>query len=200
MLIDELNHRVKNTLAAVNSIASQAFRNSSDLQVIRGAIESRLSSLSRAHDLLTLEKWESAGLHDVVKAAMEPFGIADGRSERFRIVGTNVRFRPNAALALGIAFHELAMGAVKYGAFSNNVGSIEIAWTVELSPGGDRLLLRWQEKDGPTVARPSRKGFGSRVIAQGLAHELQGAVHLDYRAAGLVCTIDVPAPARSPDA
>lgn len=199
MLIDELNHRVKNTLATVVSIASQAFRNSSDLNVIREAIESRLLALSRSHDLLTLEKWESAELRDLVKAAMEPFGIADGRAERFMITGKNVRFRPNAALALGIALHELATNAVKYGAFSNEVGSILIAWTVEPTPGGDRLLLRWQEEGGPPVTPPSRKGFGSRVIERGLAQELEGTVHLDYQTDGLVCTMNVPvSPQRFP--
>ena len=100
---------------------------------------------------------------------MEPFGVANGRAERFLITGENIRFPPKAALALGIAFHELATNAVKYGAFSNEAGSILIAWTIEPRPEGNRLILRWQEKDGPPVTPPSRKGFGSRVIERGLA-------------------------------
>lgn len=203
MLIDELNHRVKNTLAAVQSIVAQALRNATDPEVIRESIESRLFALSRSHDLLTRENWESAGLHDVIEAALEPFR-AGGRAERFAIVGDNIRFPPKAALAFGIAFHELATNAMKYGAFSNDVGSILIAWTIEpdtknTDAKGRRLLLHWREKDGPLVSPPSRKGFGSRVIERGLAHELGGEVDLDYRPDGVVCTIDIPAPTAARD-
>jgi PAS domain S-box-containing protein len=194
MLIDELNHRVKNTLATVQSIVWQALRNSSDPEVIRESIESRLFALSRSHDLLTRENWEGAGLLDLIKAALEPFGVANGRSEHFVINGGNIRVSPKVALALGIAFHELATNAVKYGAFSNKGGSVLISWTIEPSPEGDRFLLRWQEKGGPSVTPPSRQGFGSRVIERGLAHELDGIVHLDYPADGVVCTINFPAP------
>jgi PAS domain S-box-containing protein len=194
MLIDELNHRVKNTLTTVQSIVSQALRHASDPEVIRESIESRLFALSRSHDLLTRENWESAGLHDVVDAAMEPFGVANGRSERFLVTGANVRFPPKAALALGIAFHELATNAVKYGAFSGDTGCVRIAWTIEPGPKGDRLILTWREENGPLVLPPARKGFGSRVIERGLALELDGTTHLDYRADGAVCTIDIPAP------
>ncbi|ASY63562.1 Chemotaxis protein methyltransferase CheR [Sinorhizobium sojae CCBAU 05684] len=193
MLIDELNHRVKNTLATVQSIVWQALRNTSDPNVIRESIESRLFALSRSHDLLTRENWEGAGLHDLIKAALEPFGVANGVSEHFVITGRNIRVSPKVALALGIAFHELATNAVKYGAFSNKAGSVLISWMIEPSSAGNRLLLRWQEKDGPPVTPPSRKGFGSRVIERGLPHELEGTVHLDYRADGLICTINFPA-------
>ena len=159
MMIDELNHRVKNTLSTVQSIVWQALRKASDPDVIRDAIESRLFALSRSHDLLTRENWESAGLLDLVNEAMEPFGVADGRAERIVITGKNIRISPKAALALGIAFHELATNAVKYGAFSNEAGSILIAWTIEPTPEGNRLVLHWQEKDGPPVTPPSRKGI-----------------------------------------
>src|ERR1700730_17593093 len=180
MMINELNHRVKNTLATVQSIVWQALRAGSDPKVIRESIESRLFALSRSHDLLTRENWEGAGLLDLVKAALAPFGVADGRSERFVITGENLRLLPKATLALGIAFHELATNAVKYGAFSNERGLILIAWKIEPGPEGDRLILHWREKDGPPVTLPSRKGFGSQVIERGLAHELDGTVHLDY--------------------
>jgi two-component sensor histidine kinase len=119
MLIDELNHRVKNTLATVQSIAWQALRNASDPEVIRESVESRLFALSRSHDLLTRENWKGAGLLDLVNAALEPFGVADGRAERLVIAGKNIRLTPKATLALGIAFHELATNAVTYGAFSD---------------------------------------------------------------------------------
>ena len=194
IMIDELNHRVKNTLATVQSIVWQALRNASDPDAIREAIESRLAALSRSHDLLTRESWESAGLRDLVNQALEPFGAAYGRSEHFVITGKNIRLPPKATLALGIAFHELATNAVKYGAFSNEAGSILIDWAIETTPDGNRLIIRWQEKGGPPVAPPTRKGFGSRVIERGLAHELEGKAQLDYRPEGVVCTIDIPAP------
>ena len=152
MLIDELNHRVKNTLSTVQSIVWQALRSGSDPKAIRESIESRLFALSRSHDLLTRENWESAGLLDVVNDAMEPFGVADGRAERIVITGKNIRFPPKAALALGIAFNELATNAVKYGAFSNEAGSILIAWTIEPRPEGDRLSCAGRRR----TARPSR--------------------------------------------
>jgi PAS domain S-box-containing protein len=194
MLIDELNHRVKNTLSTVQSIVWQALRTTSDPKMIRSSIESRLFALSRSHDLLTRENWRSAGLRDIVQEAMEPFVVVDGRTGRLAINGENIRFPPKAVLALGIAFNELGTNAVKYGAFSNEMGSILISWKLEHTPEGDRLVLEWREKNGPPVTPPSRKGFGSQVLERGLAHELGGAVHLAYLPGGLVCTINIPAP------
>ena len=199
MLIDELNHRVKNTLSAVQSIVRQASQTASDPKAIRESIESRLFALSRSHDLLTRENWESAGLLDVVNDALEPFVTAEGRAERFVITGKNIRFPPKEALALGIAFNELGTNAVKYGAFANGTGSILISWTIEPTPEGNRLLLHWEEKDGPPVTPPSRKGFGSRVLERGLAHELAGTVQLDYCSGGVVCTMNIPAPGGARD-
>lgn len=194
MLIDELNHRVKNMLATVQSIVWQASRANSDPKVIREAVESRLFALSRSHNLLTRENWHSAGLLDVLHDALEPFGVTDGRAERLVITGENIRLSTRAALALGIAFNELATNAVKYGAFSNDKGSIRIDWTIEPTSEGRRLVLSWQEKDGPKVTPPLRKGFGSRVIERGLTHELEGTVQLDYRPDGLICTMNIPVP------
>jgi PAS domain S-box-containing protein len=193
MLINELNHRVKNTLSTVQSIVWQALRATSDPKIIRNSIESRLIALSRSHDLLTRENWKSAGLFDIVHDALEPFSVTDGRTERIVIVGENIRFSPKAALVLGIAFNELATNAVKYGALSNATGSVRIKWTMEPVLEGSQLLLQWQEKDGPPVTPPSHKGFGSRVI-EGVAHELEGTVHLDYQSDGLICTMTFPAP------
>jgi PAS domain S-box-containing protein len=194
MLIDELNHRVKNTLSTVQSIVWQTLRTPSDPKVIRESIESRLFALSRSHDLLTREKWESAGLLDIVHDALEPFGVSGGRADRIAITGENIRFPPKSALALGIAFNELATNAVKYGALSNAAGSILIKWTMQTAPARKRLLLSWKEKDGPPVRPPAHKGFGSRVIDRGLAHELECTIYLDYRPDGLVCTMDIPLP------
>ena len=188
LLVDELNHRVKNTLSTVQSIVWQALRDTTDPEEIREAIESRLFALSRSHDLLSRENWKGAGLFDVVTDAMEPFVSANGRSARFVVEGPDITFLPKAALALGIALHELATNAVKYGAFSNDVGSIRAIWTL----AADRLILRWEEKNGPSVVPSLRKGFGSWVIQQGLAHELGGSVDLTYPAAGVLCVINFP--------
>ena len=194
MLIDELNHRVKNTLATVQSIVTQAVRNSSDPQIVRESIETRIAALSRSHDLLGREKWDGAGLRDLIDEVLAPFRVTEGRAERFKVEGENIRLSPKAALALGIAFNELATNAVKYGAFSNAAGTVSIKWTLEDQADGRWLCLHWREQDGPPVSPPTRKGFGSRVIEQGLAHELEGKVRLDFPAEGTVCTIFVPAP------
>lgn len=193
MLIDELNHRVKNTLSTVQSIIWQALRTFSDPESLREAIESRLLALSRSHDLLTRENWKSARLSDIIHDALEPFSVADGRAERIVTKGTNVRFPPKAALALSIAFNELATNAVKYGALSNAKGSILIEWMVEPSSGGNRLILRWVETGGPPASPPASKGFGSRMIEQGLALELGGTAHLEFAPGGLICTMNFPA-------
>lgn len=192
MFIDELNHRVKNTLATVQSIVWQAFRNAAGQNDAREAIESRLFALCRSHDLLTLEQWGGVKLHDLVETAMEPFGMPVGGSERITITGSNLRLPPNTTLALAIALHELATNAIKYGSLSSDTGSLSIAWHVAKGSGHDRLMLKWEERGGPMVAPPTRKGFGSDVLERGLAHELQGEVRLDYRPAGLVCSIDIP--------
>jgi PAS domain S-box-containing protein len=197
MLIDELNHRVKNTLATVQSIVWQALRKSTDARVIGESIEARLSALSRCHDLLTRENWESAGLRDIVSDALGPFGAPGALAERLVITGDNIRMPPRVTLALGIALNELATNAVKYGAFSNETGSIQIAWSIVSSSNGDRVILNWQEKDGPPVLQPSRKGFGSQVLERGLAQELEGSTNLDFQPRGLVFTLDFAAPRSS---
>lgn len=193
-LVDELNHRVKNTLSTVQSIVHQALRSPAEPDAIRDAIESRILALSRSHDLLTSGNWESAGLHDLVDTALHPFKAVAGHAERFTIKGDNVHLPPKTTLSLAIALNELATNAVKYGAFSNDVGKIDIDWEVVKEATGNRLVLRWLERDGPLVTTPTRKGFGSWVIERGLAHELGGKVSLDYLRHGLACTIDIPAP------
>jgi PAS domain S-box-containing protein len=195
-LIDELNHRVKNTLSTVQSIVTQALRRPAEPDVIRESIESRILALSESHDLLTSRNWEGAGLHDLVDTALRPFEVVVGHAERFTITGENLHLSPKQTLALAVALHELATNAVKYGAFSNNEGRIEISWTSAPAAGGDRLVLHWRERGGPTVTVPTHKGFGSYVIERGLAHELGGVVALEYLEHGVVCTIDIPAPAK----
>lgn len=198
MLIDELNHRVKNTLSTVQSIMRQSLRAEADPKVIRESIESRIFALSRSHDLLSHQNWEGAGLRSLIDAALKPF-VVNGHAARVMIEGPKIRLSPKATLALGIAFHELATNAVKYGAFSNDVGTIHIGWTIETQSAEERLILVWRESGGPLVTPPTHKGFGSQVIERGLAHELEGTVHLEYLPAGVACTIDVPVPRRIVD-
>jgi PAS domain S-box-containing protein len=195
LLIEELNHRVKNTLATVMSIINQTFRRSSDAKEIRDAIEARVFALSRSHDLLNSRDWKNTGLHDIVDAALEPFEVSNGDVGRIVIEGENINVPPRVTLALGIALHELATNAVKYGALSNETGSVSITWALE----DNYLNLRWQEKNGPLVNPPSRKGFGSQVIERGLALELQGMVNLDFLPEGVVCRISMPAEGVSRD-
>jgi PAS domain S-box-containing protein len=193
-LIDELNDRVRNMLAAVQSIVSQAFRRGADLAATRDFIASRISALSRSHALLAHGDWGRAGLRDIVDEALKPLTIGDGRSGRYVVTGDDIRLPPRRALALGIALHELVLNAVIHGAFSNDAGSILVSWTIKPKPDGDRLILVWREKDGPSVTSSSKKGFGSRVLEDGLAHELEATVRLDYPKDGVICTIDMPAP------
>jgi PAS domain S-box-containing protein len=197
MLIDELNHRVKNTLSTVQSIVTQALRRPAGPAEIGEAIESRILALSRSHDLLTSADWQGTGLHDLVVTALKPFEVVAGVAERFTVQGDNLRLPPKTTLALAIALHELATNAVKYGAFSNDQGRIGVGWAVTPGPAGSRLVLRWQEQGGPAVVPPTRKGFGSWVIERGLAHQLGGKVALDYLEGGVDCTIDIPAPAET---
>jgi two-component sensor histidine kinase len=184
LLINELNHRVKNTLTMVQAIATQTFKG-----VDAGArddFEQRLLTLSNVHSLLTDESWESAELHAVIRASLRPH-LGSAR-ERLSFEGPNLRLRPKGAVALSMALHELATNALKYGALSVDGGSVSLTWTTH----DRRFRLRWQEAGGPVVRPPARTGFGSRMIERGLSAELQGEVRIDFRVDGVVCTIDAP--------
>jgi PAS domain S-box-containing protein len=199
LLISELNHRVKNMLSTVQSIAAQTLRGSAAETGVREAFEARLLGLAGAHDLLTRDRWQGAELSDVVLQALKPFGcLQTGASTRFEIGGSDVRLPPKAALAFSMAFHELATNAAKYGALSSASGRVAVAWRVVPGPDGDRLRLLWEESGGPPVEKPSRRGFGSRMIERGLAQELDGEVTLDYAPSGVVCRMDLPMPGRRP--
>ena len=191
LLVHELNHRVKNTLATVQSVAMQSFRDVADRDA-RQLFESRLLALSKAHDVLTREDWRGAGLREVVAEALAPYRGEDGAGDRFAVVGPAVRLLPRVALSIAMALHELATNAVKYGALSVEGGQVTVAWSVSRRPGGRRLRLRWEEAGGPAVSAPRRRGFGSRLIERGLAAELDGEVELQFAPTGVVCRIDVP--------
>lgn len=194
LLINELNHRVKNTLTTVQAFTTQSLRSATCLQEARETITARLIALSKAHDVLTAENWEGADLARIVADALR-LHHADGR--RCSWEGDGVRVAPRTALALSMMLHELATNATKYGALSNDVGSVVVTWAAvdaDDLPSADcqRLRMRWQERDGPPVSPPSRSGFGSRMIERGLANELGGDVRILYEPAGVVCTLDIP--------
>jgi PAS domain S-box-containing protein len=191
LLLNELNHRVKNTLATVQSIASQTLRTASSTKAAQEAIESRLFALSRAHDVLTRENWDGAWIREVVGHAMQPFQTSG--HNRIHCHGNEVRLPPNTTLALAMALQELATNAVKYGALSNETGRVELAWHVDHTRDAPHLLLKWEEKDGPPVVPPSRRGFGTRLVERSLAQgHLAGEARIDFAASGVVCTIDAP--------
>ncbi len=189
LLIDEINHRVKNTLATVQSFASQSLRNAAGLEEGRAAFEARLIALSKSYDVLTRQHWEGADLIDVVSGAIAPYRGRSGPA-RFRIEGEGLRLRPKAVLALSLAFHELATNAFKYGALSNDSGSVSIDWRVD--PQSRRFELRWRESGGPVVQPPARRGFGSRLVERGLAQDIAGEARLSFSDTGVECAIDAP--------
>ena len=199
LIIDELNHRVKNTLTMAQAIVNQALSSKADRRTVRKVIESRLSAFARSHDLLARENWANAGLFDIISNTLEPFSAADGGPARIEISGENIRFAPKEALALGMVFHELATNALKYGALLKKDGKVHVNWEVAPSPAGERLKLRWRETGGPPVKPPTRHGFGSQMINRGLAYELNGVGRFDYRPEGLTCEMDIPAPNLSVD-
>ncbi|AWN44022.1 PAS domain-containing protein [Methylobacterium durans] len=185
LLINELNHRVKNTLATVQAIAHQTFRR--DHSAKTDTFEARLLALSKAHDLLTRESWEGAALPEIVDGAVDAFRRSDGA--RFQVGGPEVWLTPRVALALAMALHELGTNAAKYGALSIPSGRVLIHWTTS-GESPTHLLLRWEEQGGPPVVPPTRQGFGSRLIERMLASEMGGEVKLQYEPAGVVCTVE----------
>jgi two-component system, chemotaxis family, CheB/CheR fusion protein len=192
LLINELNHRVKNTLATVQSITSQTLRTASDPQQARVAIESRLIALSRAHDVLTRQNWEGAEFHEIVLVALEPF--SSRMENRLHWTGPRIRLPPRMALAIAMALHELATNAVKYGALSNITGEVHVNWQVGTGNGSRTLQLRWKETGGPPVEVPLQRGFGSRLLERSLADDLCGAVKIEFMPSGIICEVDAPLP------
>ncbi|MET3665225.1 PAS domain-containing protein [Caulobacter sp. 1776] len=185
LLVNELNHRVKNSLATIQAIAAQSFTGARALDQAQEAFSSRIVALAEAHDLLTRENWEGAELHDVTARVAE----LHGGPARFDLSGPAIRLSPKTALSLSMALHELATNAVKYGALSTPDGRIRLAWDLCPDPGAERLDLVWTETGGPPVKPPTVRGFGSRLIERGLAAELSGSATIDFQPEGVVCRI-----------
>lgn len=190
LLVDELNHRVKNSLAMVQSIAVQTLGRAPDGAAAVDHFQARLLALAKAHDLLTASRWAGTCLRDVVETAIGPC-MGHGL-ERFSIDGPAVRLCPRPSLALSMALHELCTNAVKYGALSVPGGRVRIHWHIFDRERGRRLFLEWQESGGPPVTPPKRRGFGTRLVERGLRHDLGGEVALGFGHGGVTCSIDIP--------
>ena len=187
LILEELHHRIKNTLATVSAIAAQSLRTATSIEHGQHAIEGRLVALGRAHDLLLQARWANASLEHTVRGATEPY-VSIG-SGRISIQGPDIRITSGAVIALAMTLNELCTNTTKFGALSVPAGRIEIVWKIDEE--GQRLHLTWSEKNGPIVHAPSRESFGTRLIGT-LGQQLKGTVKLAYDATGFVYVLDVP--------
>jgi PAS domain S-box-containing protein len=188
LLLAELDHRVKNTLAVVQGIAHQTFKGTNASAGARSAFEGRLVALANAHNLLTNSSWSSALLSEIAADALQAKAM-----NRLRVTldGPQILLKPKEALSLAMALHELSTNALKYGALSNDMGRVTVTWeTTSGSPS--RLRIKWQEQDGPAVRPPKSRGFGSNLIEMTIVQDLDGTVELDFQREGLICTVEVP--------
>jgi two-component sensor histidine kinase len=187
LILEELHHRIKNTLATVSAIASQSLRTATSIEHGQHAIEGRLVALGRAHDLLLQARWANASLDQTIHGATEPY-VTIG-SGRISIAGPDIRITSGAVIALAMTLNELCTNTTKFGALSVPAGRIEIVWRIDEAT--QRLHLTWSEKNGPAVSAPSRQSFGTRLIGT-LGHQLKGEVRLAYDPTGFVYVLDVP--------
>jgi len=193
LMVNELNHRVKNTLATVQSIIALSLRGVDVPGPVRETLTNRVLALSKAHDVLTDEQWSGADLREIVQQAAEPYQT-EGEA-RVRLDGPPVRLPPRTAIAIALALHELSTNAVKYGALSTAGGRVDLSWKVQPDlDGSAKLRLDWRESGGPPVQPPKRAGFGTRLIERGLSTDLQGRVAIEYRPDGVVCAIEAALP------
>jgi two-component sensor histidine kinase/DNA-binding response OmpR family regulator len=187
LILGELHHRVKNTLAMVSAIASQSFRGAPSIEHGQKAMEGRLIALGRAHDLLMQVSWANASLTHTLSSATEPYDSQGDR--RFHFNGPDIRITSVAVIALAMTFNELCTNTTKFGALSVPKGRVEIAWTIDELK--QRLRLVWTERGGPAVEPPTRRSFGTRMMGS-LGQQLTGQVRLEYEPGGFIYSLDVP--------
>jgi PAS domain S-box-containing protein len=189
LLIDELNHRVKNTLATVQSLAWQAGRQGVPSQVANERFQERLLALSRTHNLLNETHWEGASLRIILETELQPYATA---ASRIRLDGPELHLPPRQAVVLGMAIHELTTNAAKYGALSVASGLVQVGWTVDGHGEGAVVSIDWRERGGPAIEAQPSPGFGSRLLRQTITQELAGELDLRYEREGVRCAIAVP--------
>src|SRR6266850_8143253 len=187
LILEELHHRIKNTLATVSAIASQSLRNVSGAEHAQHAIEGRLLALGQAHDLLLQTRWTSADLGKIVRGATEAFDNPD--VPKFSIAGPDVRMTSGAVIAVAMTLNELCTNTTKFGALSVPKGRVDITWTLEQQTR--RLHLTWTERNGPAVHPPEKRSFGTRLM-ETLGKQLKGDVQLTYASTGFIYAFDVP--------
>jgi two-component sensor histidine kinase len=186
LVIGELHHRVKNTLAIVSAITSQSIKSARTLEEAGKTIGDRLQALGVAQDLLVRERWTGAGCRTLIESAVKAFQSKG--LEQFKIVGENIAVSSGPAVSLSMVIHELCTNAVKYGALSVPDGRVAIEWKT----ADDRFKLRWKESGGPPVEAPLRQSFGSRLIEQALPGQLSGEARLRFEPDGVNCEINIP--------
>jgi PAS domain S-box-containing protein len=190
LLLDELNHRVKNTLATIQSLAVQTLRSTPDPKEFGPNFLGRLQGIALTHNLLTESNWTEANLRDVVKAELTPYHRAE--EGRWAVKGPRVKLNSAAVTSIGMIIHELVTNAVKYGALSVDQGHLEVCWSIEPSEDGlPFLTLGWIEFDGPEVVAPTRSGFGTRLL-KSIANQFGGSASQEYLKTGFVCTFVAP--------
>ncbi|WP_291849575.1 sensor histidine kinase [Bradyrhizobium sp.] len=187
LILEEMHHRIKNTIATVGAIVSQSLRDVPEARHAQHAIEGRLLALGRAHDLLLLARWTSADLGTIVRSATEAFDDPD--QPKFSISGPEIRMVSSAVIAIAMTLNELCTNTTKFGALSVPQGRVDIRWTLDQQ--ARRLQLTWTETNGAEVRPPAKRSFGTRLI-ETLGKQLRGEVRLTYAPTGFVYAFDVP--------
>ncbi|UCI08724.1 sensor histidine kinase [Mesorhizobium sp. B1-1-8] len=190
LLLRELNHRVKNTLATVQALATQTVRHAREPSEFLEAFSARLQALGAAHSLLSDREWRGIGIGELARIEVGPFDTGD--RQRITISGPDVLLTPDQAVGLGLILHELASNALKYGSLSASSGKVELAWKAHGRKGARRLLLTWRESGGPEVEPPDRHGFGAILIRRSLAKVIDSEVTHEYRPEGVFAEISIP--------
>jgi two-component sensor histidine kinase len=187
-LTEELQHRIKNTLTTVLAISQHSFRGPAH-EAARTLFSARIIALDKANEILTETSWQHAPARKTIEGALTPHRTGEGR---FSLEGPEIAVKPHQGLALALAVNELATNALKYGSLSVPTGKVDVMWSIEQDNGAPTFVFKWQEHGGPPVSRPTRHGFGTRVIKSMLASDFQGAVEVSYEPGGVICTLKTP--------